>query len=215
MLSLTSVSLPFCIPNSNSSSCSCVMSCRLRPPLTSSLTAISPQRVLLDDLPCPLAHSTESSSMACLASLVASTLLALHSVLHSPALPLMVVRRLRSALGCGGHRAWRICAAHRVLPPSRSQRHRQVASAPGTPRRPPVAVPAAHGGAAPPLRPRRRRPLSPAPLAERSRPPSRSGKSPPLRPRPGADPHGGLGGIKPPYLSITNGYPLSPPLFFG
>ena len=103
MLSLTSVSLPFCIPNSNSSSCSCVMSCRLRPPLTSSLTAISPQRVLLDDLPCPLAHSTESSSMACLASLVASTLLALHSVLHSPALPLMVVRRLRSAHGGGDH----------------------------------------------------------------------------------------------------------------
>ena len=41
--------------------------------------------------------------MACLASLVASTLLALHGALHSPALLLMVVRRLRSAHGGGDH----------------------------------------------------------------------------------------------------------------
>jgi len=33
--------------------------------------------------------------------------------------------------------------------------------------------------------------------------------------RAGADPHGGLGGIKPPYLPNTHGYPLSPLLIFG
>ena len=67
MLSLTSVSLPFCIPNSNSSSCSCVMSCRLRPPLTSSLTAISLQRVLLDGLPCLTSSLDGASSTTYLA----------------------------------------------------------------------------------------------------------------------------------------------------
>ena len=34
------------------------------------------------------------------------------------------------------------------------------------------------------------------------------------RPSPGADPHGGLGGIKPPYLPNTHGYPPKPPLDF-
>ena len=109
--------------------------------------------------------------MACLASLVASTLLALHGALHSPALLLMVVRRLRSADGGGSRRAWRICVARRALPPSRSQR--QVASAPDTQRRPPLTDPAALVGAAPPLRPRRQRPLSSAYLRRSPSAPAR------------------------------------------
>ena len=32
--------------------------------------------------------------------------------------------------------------------------------------------------------------------------------------RAGADPHGGLGGIKPPYLPNTHGYPPKPPLYY-
>ena len=67
MLSSTSVSLPSRTSNSSTSSCSCAMSCGLRPPLTSSLTAISPQRVLLDGLPCLTSSLDGASSTTYLA----------------------------------------------------------------------------------------------------------------------------------------------------